>query len=524
MYLRSFFYLLALLVSSYYTNAQTLTWFHVDSDAVDPGGFHYYNALSLQQNKISYSFSTDEKYNTGLYAYGDITSKAYNADGTFIDENSCADDSLFIRKTLILSNGDKIVVGNTYEHYALYDLDTTIAPGMWGEVRSFIHHLDGNNETIRFYAYEDVMDIVTDADEHNLYFVNRHDWEDANILQMNLSTGAVETIAAIEGPRFFPRLLKTQDYIYIVGATISPVVSINGTEHDVDFPYANIIIQFNNDGSYNTVNMIEDITTSRMGLAAAPDQGIYYSGDLHIATQVGNHFMEGPDWGSDFLLARLDTDGNYIWTREAPNGSFCSFEIASGYHLDSDEDYNVYIAGGTRFLLEWDDGTVIGRDTNITTPTMIKWNSNGSIIGHIIAEDGQAGAFNSMDVNANGDFVLTGLINDNFTFDGQAHFVIDEAIHPYVLYYKNETASVVSENNEDDFSIYPNVLGENQLLQINKSNAVREKLTAFDIHGRIVHTENIQGTQNTIKLPALPSGTYVLQVGNRKGESILVIK
>lgn len=522
MALRSSIYLLAFIFSTYQLSAQTLHWYHVDESAMQPAGFRYYNDVHLLGERIVLGYMTEPRYDPGFYGFGDVGAKEYDTNGNFISQTESVGDSLFIRKTLLLSNGEKMVLGNTYTHYALYDLDTTIALGMWGEVRSFIHHLSANDETIRFTAFDEVMDIVTDASQSHAYLVNLYNFNEADVLEMDIATGTTTTLAYIEGARFYPVLLKTDDYLYITGASIEPEVHINENTHATEFDYTNVIIQFNQDGTYNWIEQVEDITTSHLGMAAAPQQGIYFSCDLYQVTNLGAHTVQGPTWGSDFYITRIDADGNFLWATEAPNTTLCDFTIASGCHLDSDDAYNVFIAGGTRDLLVWPDGTTVGRDTFIYTPTMLKYDAEGNLVGDITAEAGQSGMFYSMDVNGNGDLVLTGLINDNFTFDGQGHFVIDDDMHPYVLYYKNETASAGSMSNEEGFSIYPNVLGANQPLQISRNTTVRETLTVFDIHGRIAHTENIQGMQNNVQLPALPAGSYVVQVGNRKGERVIV--
>src|SRR6218665_3853410 len=166
MNLRRTISIIAIFMVALQTDAQTLTWFHVDEATMQSGGgFHYYNDVQLANDKIVYSYLTQPRYSPGFFVYGDVASKLYDTDGNYMGETASQGDSLFIRKTLLLSNGEKIVLGNTYAHYALYDLDTTIALGMWGEVRSFIHHLSANDETIRFTAFDEVMDIVTDASQ-----------------------------------------------------------------------------------------------------------------------------------------------------------------------------------------------------------------------------------------------------------------------------------------------------------------------------------------------------------------------
>ncbi len=525
MHLRLLFCLLLLFAVIKHSTAQNLTWFHVDEDAAQTSGFRYYNALSLGEDRIAYSFMTQPRYNPFFYGYGDMSSKFYDTEGNFINVSSSSGDSLFIRKTLLLSNGETIVLGNSYSNYTMFDLDTMTTLNEWGEVKSYIHHLDQNNNTIRFTAFDDVMDIVTNVAENNLYFVNLYNFDEADVLRMNIATGDVTELSHIEGIRNYPVLLKTDSYLYVTGATINPQVQIDEVALPVDFDYTNVLIQFNEDGTYNWVRQLEDITTSLVGMAEAPSQGLYFSSDLYDGLNIGNQPLEGPTWGSDFYITRIDAAGNFQWAVEAPNNNLCDFNIATGRHLASDSEYNVYIAGGTRRLLIWDDGTTVGRDTNVATPTMLKFNTEGELIGSVVAQAGQAGNFYSMDVNGNGDLVLTGLINDSFTFDGQARFVIDGNMHAYVLYYKNETVGVTNlPKQENSFSIYPNLITAHQPVEITKSNAMKEMLTIFDIRGALVHSQSVEGIQSAVALPNLPSGNYVVKVGESVQRITVFIK
>jgi hypothetical protein len=520
-----FILVLSLIFSAHHLSAQTLRWFHVDEQAQQSIGFRYYHQVNLADDKISYSYMTESRYSTGFYGYGDVATKYYDTDENFLDETSCTGDSLYVRKILQLSNGERLVLSTGFSHYALYDLDTLVALNEWGEPRSYIHHLDANNETIALSTFDDVHDMVINDDETYLYFVNLYDFNEADLMRMDLSSSNVTSISHMVGMRHFPVLLKTNNHIYVTGATIMMEVEVDEEIIDVQFAYTNVLLQFNNNGELNWVRQLEDVTTSPVGMAEAPMEGLYFSSDLYDGINVGNQSLMGPTWSGDFYVTRIDATGNFLWATEAPNNTLCDFALSPGYHLASDDDYNVYLSGSSRKLLVWDDGTTVGRDLTTDTPTVLKYNSDGQIIGSIVPEDGQSGHFSSMDVNQNGDILLSGWMTDTFTFQGVTKEVTDELVHPYVLYFTNDEVIGVTNliESTSGFSLYPSVVQIGQSVRLVRTENTRDLVRMYNSAGRLVLEQDITDKECTMNLPQLAAGVYHVKVGTSV-QRLLVVK
>jgi hypothetical protein len=519
------FLILMLLLSAQHLSAQTLRWFHVDEQAMQPIGFRYYNQVNLADEKISYSYMTQSRYSSGFNGYGDNATKYYDTDENFIDETSCTGDSLFIRKILHLSTGESVVLSTGFSHYALYDLDTLVALNEWGDPHSYIHHLDANNETITFSIFDEVKDMVVNDDESQLYFVNLYNFSAADLMRMDLTSASVTAMTHMEGMRKFPVLLKTNSHIYVTGATILPEVEIDVQVIDVQFDYTNVLLQFSNAGELNWVRQLEDVTTSPVGMAEAPMDGLYFSSILYDGLNIGNQNLLGPTWGGDFYITRIDAAGNFLWATEAPNNTTCDFALSPGCHLASDAHHNVYLSGSSRKLLVWDDGTTVGRDLTTNTPTVLKYNSNGEIIGSIVPEDGQSGHFSSMDVNQNGDIVLSGWMNDTFTFQGETKQITDELLHPYVLYFTNDDVLGIMDVKESavDFSLIPGIVQSGQFVRLVRAENKPDVLRIYNSAGRIVLEQDITDRECTVNLPQLAAGVYHVKAGTSV-QRLLVVK
>lgn len=226
--------------------------------------------------------------------------------------------------------------------------------------------------------------------------------------------------------------MKTTDYIYICGASIVFGIDIGDIEIESDFPYMTYVLQLGLDGSYHWVNVIEDVTTPHMAIAEAPEQGIYFCSDLSIGVRLGEDSLLGPTWGGDFLLTRIDQDGQYEWATEVPNNTLCGFVLGSGYCMDTDEEHNIYIAGSSKALLEWDDGTVVGIDSNISVPTVLIYNPAGAVIHHKISEpNGLWAALHTIDVEADGSFAVSGLMTNTVTFESMTRTVPEGIAYPF---------------------------------------------------------------------------------------------
>lgn len=504
-------------------NAQSLHLFQVDTANTWFGGPDYYNAVTLSGDRIIHSFEAESRYQSSLLPYGDVNIKTYDANGYVLEQEKSSGDSLFIRKTILSASGEKIILGDAFHQLALYDVDTSLALDTGNYAKSFILHLDNTNHAVSFNAYFPVKDMAIDERIGKLYFIEQYDYEAARLYVYDLNTGAKDILATISGPRLNSRIIKTKDYIYFSGSSITFYVDVNGHHETTGFPYADFVVQLDNSGQFKWIKMIKNVTTPHIGLAEAPGQGVYMCADLSGATVIGADTLLGPSWGGDFFLTRIDSNGRFLWATETPNNTLCGFALGNGYCLGSDDSGNAYIAGASRALIRWDDSTVIGRDSNIDVPTVLIYNRDGHIYGHIIASAGETGRLSSIDVAGNGDFAVTGRIDTFLTYDGITRSV-PSGYHPYFLYYKNSTTTSIKEaaSEGQGFDLYPNPVTANGVLTIERSQPGKAALEIWNLLGQKIWSGYIYDKVCKVQLPYLNGGLYFIQVDQGAVKKLIV--
>jgi hypothetical protein len=497
---------------------QSLKMFEVGHADEQIGSFSYFEPVTLSQGQIVHSYLYTKRHATSQNIFGDVKIHTYSTTGTLLEQESSSGDSLFITKTILKSNGERILLGNMYKHLALYNLDTLSTTAPANEYRSFVLHLDPANQTLHYEEFAPVQDMALDTINNLLYLVEQSTYNTAKVYAYNLTSGHKSIIANIGESRYNPRIMLTPRYVYVCGSSINYGVKVNGQMHSTSFPYATYVIQLARDGSFNWVNIIKDVTTPHMGMAPAPGQGIYLCSDLQDGVKIGADSLLGPTWGGDFLLTRIDSSGNYVWATEAPNNTLCGYSLGRGFFIDSDQSFNIYIAGASRSILKWDDGLEIGRDSNIIVPTMLMYDSTGIVRHHIIASAGEQGSFFSVDVEANGDFALNGKISNTLTFDSLTHTVTDGGWHPYFLYYQQPVVltGFGTQKRSAQLSVYPNPANGNGILSVSRTNTEITRLEIYTTTGKKIREYNI-GNQTGLQLPLhhLQPGIYLLRSGSQ---------
>lgn len=499
----------------------SLQLFQVDTADRWSGTSNYFNAITLAQNRIVHSYINRQNYNAGNRAYGEVKINTYNTQGVLSAQERTLGDSLFITKTLLKANGEQIILGNGFRHLGLYRADT-ILNAISGESRSFILHLSAANQILHYGEFAPVSDMALDEATNKLYFTAQQAYDSANVYAWDLSTGQSAVIATIGRARLNARILKTKDFIYIAGATINFGVSVNSRLEPITFPYGTFVIQLNNNGSFNWIKVLEDATTPKLGLAAAPGQGVYMSSDLMISLVIGADSLAGPGWGGDFVLTRLDSLGNFRWARDIPALTSCGFTLGTGAHLGSDNDFNVYLAGNSRGLIRWPDSTTVGRSTNALVPAVLIYDKDGRVAGHVIAEAGESGYFHAISVAANGDFAVSGKMATTHTFSGITRTVTDGGYHPYFLYYKNATTGIGPVKQAATCRMYPNPVNGHAFLFIEQSQAGTGVVELFNTMGQQVLKQQISGTLSQLPMDGISPGLYYVRLNGGAVQKLLV--
>lgn len=516
--------LLSIITIPNFSQAQLLHQYQLDTVYTNTNWLAYSTQITLQDNKVYHSFVHNKREEFSFYSLGDITINVYNEDGTLLEQEKSNLDSLYIRKTIITEDGDKIILAKGQSHLSLYDLDTTITLNPWLYDNDFILIVNNEGNTIHFLSLNVVHDITYDEEQQQLFFIDQIVFDTAKLYRWNISTNIIDTLSTITHSRFHPRIAKTHDYIYISGATINFAVGINDTVITTEEPYATFIAQLNNDGDMNWIKLIPDVTTSHINLSPVSDQGVYFNVTLYQELILGSDTLEGPTWGSDFYLTRISKDGEFLWAQELPNNDYNGFDLGIGYSMDTDADDNVYIIGTSKKKIIWDNGFQIGDASSISNvPTMLQYNKDGIIQNAILEENYQEGTFFSIDVAENGDFAITGVMLDSLTFSGETKTPTTGFITPFFLWYKNGSTSIENlPEIKNDIFIYPNPIASNTPLYIHRSNNQSAKLSIQNIVGQTLLNQTLHSTFSTIDIQCLNPGLYIILIDGKYVQKLIV--
>ena len=163
----------------------------------------------------------------------------------------------------------------------------------------------------------------------------------------------------------------------VAGSCSENTATFGGVPFGDDSTYNTYLAKYDATGAAQWVKFVEDITCPfpqvRVG---APDE-IYFSGELFGNFAFGSFTAEGPNFGDDFFLARLDASGTFQWIREVPGQGHVS--PGQRTFLDADAAGNVYFTGRMRNTITWSPGQV--------TEGQPQTGVHGRVVGGVLALD-----------------------------------------------------------------------------------------------------------------------------------------
>ena len=262
-------------------------------------------------------------------------------------------------------------------------------------------------------------------------------------------------------------------------------------------------------------------------LIAIDQTGMLYEGGAFLNPQIifENDTIQQSAIGeySKLFLAKYDTTGNLIWVKNA--GDSCDAYMNG---IEADNFGNIYIGG------YYDRRTItFGTDTfpkckGYTNCFLAKFDSSGNFrwvkTANDSAEDNISIAAVSCDPT--GSIYIIGSYSRNESVGGEHSLSIsvgqDTILNPYgrpdmfFAKYSQPISSVNPLNRDNvDLILFPNPTTRNITIKSNKSEIA--SIAIYDITGNLVYfSQPINNSASTvdIKLPTLPSGSYLLRVQN----------
>lgn len=481
------------------------------------------STVSSEGDEICHSYVYNIGYDNFREILGHLKINIRDQDGNLIHQDK-SEDTLFIRNILFKKDGGKIYLGRSLQTLNFLGIDTAIEFSIFDQTRSFILETDAEGNTVDFDIFHSIGSATLDKEKNVLYFAdNSNTLDSITIYKKDLNTKLLSPLSLIYTQQRNEELqiLLTKDYIYVSGGFLGHIATFGDTLIDSGFDYNTFVAQFKKSGQFNWIRIVEDITLFKTNLAPAPDQGVYFNAPLGFSTKIGDQQMNGPNWGGDFFLTRLDAAGNFLWALECPELKLVDFGLGSGDAIGSDGEYNVYVAGSSRTGLQWDTNTFIGRQFNGHISTLLVFNKEGQLIGNKVASTDDHNRTNSIEVKPNGDFIISGYFDTSIGYEDEVKQL--EGSHAYLASFKNFILSdKTTTEKSSDFNFYPNP-ASNELNIINTS-VTASRLSISDIFGRIVLQNNMAEKEIKLNIGHLNPGIYFIKINGSIPQKLVIVK
>lgn len=218
--------------------------------------------------------------------------------------------------------------------------------------------------------------------------------------------------------------------------------------------------------------------------------------------------------GSDVFIQKLDSLGDFVWAK-----SFGGVNADYGFTLCLDQQMNLYLSGVYSSIVDFDPNLGI---TNLTASGSLdifiqKLDVNGNLIWVRGIGGNAVAAPNQIKTDTMGALYLTGLFTSTVDFDPNqgTNYITSAGVQDaFLLKIGTSIPSSIFSIKKPNIYLYPNPTMDELYIsrEVNEVSHIR----IIDKLGRMVHTQLIQNSLETINLKKLPVGIYFLSLSNGK--------
>lgn len=484
-------------------------------------------SLGLNPDMVGYSVTCDQENNVYFLGYksdpfpynsimGNLHLNKYNNNGELIFskviEGKTASHNMITdsQGNLILAlsyvetftfDDLTLTASNVGENWVMLKLDTEGTLLYHQEIYMEFENAPGLNAISDFIAF------ATDNSD-NIY-LGYGTFMDSYISKYSADGTLLFTIEQLNVARVTSLSVDEDGNIYAAGSCADPGSQFAGTAIDTDMEYNTYLVKYSQEGAYQWVKFVEDITCIEPKVVVYSSEEIYFSSVLPepylfdtIQTDGGSGFF------SDFFLAKLNSAGAYQWVREVPGAG--SISTGNRNFLNIDATGNVYFAGRTAGLIQWSEDITTETDNFGGDAVLLKYSAEGDIVFAKTAGGASNDRFDGVAVNAMGDIFVCGMSIGEATFDAIVHEGSDSDYYPFLAKIGSEQLH----KNQNDLSIavlYPNPASN----YITLSNSDYSKASIVNVLGQTIRTIAVQDNTQ-IYVADLAAGTYFIKANGFK--------
>lgn len=386
-------------------------------------------SFEMNPDYIGYVVDTDAAGNVYLSGFkensvpygsdilGNLYLNKYAADGTPLFSKTITGNATVYQIETDAAGNILLVLGwmGNFSYYS--DLIMTTANQ---GIQPLLIKLDANGNFLWFHepdiagSFVEQFTAVTTDGQHNIY-IGYGDYGNSFVRKLSPAGSPQWTIEQQQVHLISSLDIDTEGNLLVAGSCTEATSTFGGISFGEEFPYNTYLAKYDAAGTPQWVKFVEDITCPFPQVRVGAPGEIFFGGELSGNFTFGSFTAEGPNFGDDFFLARLDASGTFQWLREVPGLG----HVAPGNRtfLDLDAAGNVYLAGGLHGTVNWSPGVVtegpeIGADVAV-----LKYAPNGELVFAKLAGGGSFDRGNAISTAADGSVYISGIVHGSADFD-----------------------------------------------------------------------------------------------------------
>lgn len=337
-------------------------------------------------------------------------------------------------------------------------------------------------------------------------YIGYDNYGTCHIEKLNANGDSLQLIVQENVNRLTSLTVDSDGNIYATGACANTNSVYAGVLQPTDLDYTVYLVKYSPEGVFQWIKYVEDITCSSPMVQIDANNNIYWAAETFISVQLDNITTEGPINGVDFFLAKLNTNGDYLWAKELPGNG--SFEVAHHNFLQLDDFGSLYLSGtlsgGTT---QWSEqvSTSTGTFSNREV-VLLRYFDNGAIDFAFTAGGTQSDSAQGLSVDAAGNAYLAGMMQ------GTAQMQWFSFTHPQPMGYTPFLARIspvslsINQPEKNTVRIYPNPVTD--FLTVQTSETILN-LSVFSLNGQRMQ---LPQNDNQLDFSGMANGVYVVEV------------